>query len=159
MSFLLAALLAAAPLDGPANPPSLGRTAWIVATVEHSEWCPAGDVRLDLATGRYERTHRAPRRICGQAHDRRVTSATLGRKRLAAVRAASLRVLAEGLESRACRNGEPPENPIVSNGGTPILVLTTGSVTGSAPDDHSCWSAAALALHDVLDETFASDSR
>ena len=84
---------------------------------------------------------------------------TLDPERLAAVRAAALRVSAEGFESPACRNGDPPENIIVSNGGTPTLILTTGFATGSALDDLSCWSGSATALHDLLDETFASDSR
>jgi len=136
--------------------PTLGRTAWIVATVEQSEWCPAGNVKLYLQTGGYERTHRASRLVCDMVLDRRVTSGTLGRKRLAEIRAASLRVLAEGLESRACREGRPPEDILISNGGTPILVLSTGFDTGSAPDVHSCWSAAARDLHDRLSDAFPS---
>ena len=62
----------------------------------------------------------------------------------------------EGFKSPACENGNHPEDITVSNGGTPTLVLTTGFATGSALDDLSCWSDAATALHDLLDETFES---
>ena len=153
---LLAALLAASHSAADSKPPPLGRTAWIVATVEHSEWCPAGNVRLHLRTGRYSLTRRAPRQVCGGAIERPVTTGTLDPERLAAIQAAALRVVMEGFESPACENGEHPEDIIVSNGGTPTLVLTTGFATGSALDDLSCWSEAATALHDLLDETFTS---
>jgi hypothetical protein len=154
----LAVLLLASPSAASSEASALGRTAWIAATVEHSEWCPAGNVRLHLRTGRYALTRRAPRRACQDARlERPVRTGSLDSGRLAAVRAAALRVVAEGMESPACRDGERPEDITVSNGGTPTLILTTGFATGSAPDDLSCWSDAAAALHDLLDETFASD--
>ena len=156
----LAALLAASQPAAPSEPDRLGRTAWIAATVEHSEWCPAGNVRLHLRTGRYALTRRAPGKICQDAKlERPVRTGSLDSERLAAIRAAALRVVAEGFESPACRDGGRPENIVISNGGTPTLVLTTGFATGSAPDDLSCWSDAATALHDLLDESFASDRR
>ena len=156
MLSMAAAVLAASQPTADAKPPSLGRTAWIVATVEHSEWCPAGNVRLHLRTGRYSLTRRAQRQVCGGTIERPVRTGTLDRERLAAIRAAAARVMTEGFESPACENGGRPEDIIVSNGGTPILVLTTGFATGSAVDDLSCWSEAATALHDLLDETFDS---
>lgn len=156
MLSMIAALLAASHAAADSKPLPLGRTAWIVATVEHSEWCPAGNVRLHLRTGRYSLTRRAPRRVCGAAIERPVRTGTLDRERLAAIRAAASRVVMEGFESPACEKGEKPEDIIVSNGGTPTLVLTTGFATGSAIDDLTCWSDAATALHDLLDETFAS---
>ncbi|HYI39089.1 MAG TPA: hypothetical protein VE053_02095 [Allosphingosinicella sp.] len=156
----LAALLLSSQSAEPAKPPALGRTAWIVATIEHSEFCPAGNVRLSLRTGRYALVRRASRPVCHDAGlERPVVRDILDPKRLAAIRAAALRVVAEGFESPACRDGNPPEDITISNGGTPTLILTTGFATGSAIDDLSCWSDSATALHDLLDETFAPESR
>jgi hypothetical protein len=114
-------------------------------------------VRLDLRTGQYLFTARAPRRVCTDAGlERPARIGTLRAGRLEAVRTAYLRALSEGLEKPACRNGGRPEEIVVSNGGRPILVLATGSGTGSAPDNPACWSAAASALHDALDRIFDS---
>jgi hypothetical protein len=155
MLWLLAALAAAGQSEASADSAFVHRTAWIVATVGHSEWCPAGNVRLDLVTGRYALTPRASRRVCGEAGlERPVTEGRLDADRLAAVRAAYLRVLAEGLENPECAEGPPTDRIVVSNGGTPILVLATGAETGSPPEDLTCWSDAAFALHDALDEAF-----
>jgi hypothetical protein len=158
MLFAFAAVLAASQPALAANTPTPGRTAWIVATVGHSEFCPAGNVRLDLRTGRYEFTPRAPRRVCDEPGlERPVRTGRLGSKRLAILRAASLRVMARGFQSEACRDGtQPKDEIIISNGGTPIILLTTGAGTGSALEDLTCWSEAATALHDLLDETFDS---
>lgn len=156
MLTIIAALLAAAQPATPANAASLGRTAWIVATVGHSEWCPAGNVRLDLATGRYQFTSRAPRRVCTDRSLRRPMQAgTLRGARLEAARAAFRRIMTEGLTSHACREGRRPRGEvIVSNGGTPVLVVTGERFTLSAPSDLTCWSDAATALHEVLDRLF-----
>lgn len=157
MLSLLAAALAAGQPGPSADPDFPHRTAWIVATVGHSEWCPAGNVRLDLVSGRYALTPRASRRVCDEAGlERPVTEGRLDADRLAAVRAAYRRVLAEGLESPACADGGRPERLVISNGGPQILLLATGAETGLAPDDLSCWSDAAFALHDALDEAFES---
>lgn len=69
-----------------------------------------------------------------------------------------VRVLTEGLDEPDCHKpkGPGPQTIIISNGGTPIMVLTTGRATASAPDDLNCWSKAASALHDVLDEVFGA---
>ena len=56
----------------------------------------------------------------------------------------------------ACRNGGRPDRIITGNSGTPVLVLTTGAYTESAPHELTCWSEAAMALHGVLDELFVS---
>jgi hypothetical protein len=157
MLTLIAALAAASQSAPPAETAFPHRTAWIVSTVGHSEWCPAGNVRLDLTSGRYALTARAARRVCNDAGlERPVTMGTLDAERLAAVRAAYLRVLAEGVETPACEEGGRPERIIVSNGGAQILVLATGAEQRAAPDDLSCWSDAALALHDTVDEAFSS---
>jgi hypothetical protein len=84
---------------------------------------------------------------------------TLRAERLEAVRAAYLRVLTEGLVKPVCRDGGRPEEIVISNGGTPVLVLTTGSETKSAPDSLTCWSEAASALSNALDRIFQSIER
>jgi len=160
MLYTLAALLAAIQ-PAPSGPAAvLGRTAWLVATVGHSEWCPAGNVRLDLRTGGYLFTARAPRRVCNEAGlERPVRSGALRAATLEAVRGAYLRARSEGLTERACREGRRPEGIEVNNAGTPVLVLTSGSYTLSAPGELSCWNEAARALHQELDHIFGSIER
>lgn len=160
MLALLAASLALAQPAPSATRGGLGGTASIFATVGHSEWCPAGNVSLNLGTGRYVLTRRAARRVCRDFDlERPVEKGRLAGKSLTAVRAAYLRVMSEGLENPVCREGGRPEDITVSNGGTPILVATTGWGSLPAPDDLSCWSEAANGLHDALDEAFRSDDR
>jgi hypothetical protein len=72
------------------------------------------------------------------------------------LRAAYQRVLADGLENPACHDGGKPKDIIISNGGTPILVVATERAVGSAPDDLTCWNEAATTLHDALDEAFGA---
>jgi hypothetical protein len=129
--------------------------ATIFSTIEHSEWCPAGNVRLELGTGEYVLTPRASRRVCANPDLVRPTATgRLGEERLAAVRQAYRRVQAEGLND--CRDGRRPQRIIVMNSGTPILVLTSGARTTAAPDEHSCWTGAALALQSSIDDIFRS---
>src|SRR4051812_12717904 len=72
-------LLRAPRRAGPAAAPGLGRTAWVFATIGHSEWCPPGNVRLDLVTGLYAVTGRAARPVCGRRGlERPVVTARLG---------------------------------------------------------------------------------
>lgn len=158
MPALLAAFVAAIePLPSP--DPAVGRTAWVLSTIEQSEWCPEGHVRLDLATGGYELTPRAPRRICNRARlERPVRTGRLAAKRLSQVRAAYLRVLREGLADPKCRDGGRPDRVVVSNGGPQILVVARGSGLASAPDNLGCWSEAADALYGMLDEMFGPAS-
>lgn len=160
MSPLLAALLAAGqPAQAPA-PTDVERPAWVFSTIEQSEWCPAGNVRLDLRTGRYDLTSGAVRPACiRRGLERPVKTGRLDAARLAAIRDAALRVLADGFVRPECRDGKPSPEIVISNGGTPVLVLTTGVATRSAPDDLSCWSNAAGRLHRVLDETFRAPVR
>jgi len=133
----------------PAPPP-----ATIFATIGHSEWCPAGNVQLDLATGDYALTPRAARAVCQDVDlVRPVRRGRLDAAPLAAIRAAYVRAQAEGLD--ACRRGDHQEH-VISNGGTPILVLTSGARTIAAPRELNCWSRAASALHKALDVPFAS---
>ena len=132
------------------------RTESVFATVGHSEWCPAGNVLVDLATGHFDHTPTAPRPTCADATIKRpVQSGTLAPSDLSKLRAAFQRGQSEGLQSEECRTGKPIENIIVSNGGRPVLLLNDGRSTAIAPEDPSCWSAAASNLHNLLDELFA----
>src|SRR3954471_12059953 len=107
---VLAALLSAARPPQPESGAGLGRTAWVFATIGHSEWCPPGNVRLDLVSGRYELTGRAARRVCGRPGlERPVVTARLGGARLEALRAAYRRVVTEGPENPDCRDGKHPD--------------------------------------------------
>ena len=160
MSALLAAFIAFGPPAPPAEAFPPDRTAWIFSTVGQSEWCPAGNVRLDLRTGQYAFTATASPATCDEPGlERPVRTGTLDAGDLAAVRAAYSRAQMDGLEQPVCREGGRPERLIISNGGPHILLVASGAITMSAPDDLSCWSEAALALHDLLDEEFASDNR
>jgi len=153
---LLVAFMTASQADAVSKSAAIGRTAWIVATVGHSEWCPAGNVRLDLRTGLFAFTPRASRPVCeDKTLERPSTNGRLNVRALSAIRAAYLRAVAEGLKSAACRNGARPDTLVFSNGGTPVLIVTNGYATRSAPDDLSCWSDAANALHNRLDRTFS----
>jgi hypothetical protein len=155
MLAVLIALMALA--QTPVQPIALGRTAWVFSTIGQSEFCNPGHVRLDLRTGRYSLTVRAPRRLCDQRDlERPVRSGKLPDESLARVRAAYRQVIAEGLETPICREGGKPRDIVISNGGTLILVVATGTAVGSAPDDLGCWSKAAIALHDALDEAFGT---
>ena len=141
--------------DQPSEPPRLGKTAQILSTIEHSEWCPAARVALDLRTGRFDFAARASRRICNETNlERPVTKGKLSARDLEAVRTAYLRALTEGLESPVCRSGGRPEEIWITNGGVPILVLASGAWTVSAPDDLTCWSQSARELQDLLDRLF-----
>ena len=152
---LLATLILAAQPPAPSAASPAG-TARIFSTVGHSEWCPAGNATVDLGTGRYSLTPRAPRPRCNDAGlDRPRLEGVLSGGTLAAVRAAYGRVLTEGLRKPVCR-GPDGEVVIVSNGGTPILVLTTGALTASAPENLACWTDAADKLHQALEEAFSS---
>jgi hypothetical protein len=142
-------------INQPSEPPRLGKTAQILSTVEHSEWCPAGRVALDVRTGRFDFTARASRRICNETNlERPVRKGKLSPGDLDAVRAAYLKALTEGLESTVCRNGARPQEIWITNGGVPILVLASGAWTVSAPDDLTCWSQSARELQDLLDRLF-----
>ena len=153
---LLAALIGLQPAPVP-NPATLGRTAWIFSTVGHSEFCPPGNVTVDLRTGRYTLTVRAPRRLCDEVVlERPEKQGTLVGGNLARLRLAFLRVVTEGAEKRPCREPGKQHDIIISNGGTPVLVLVTGRGAGSAPDDLTCWSEASTALHEALNEVFGA---
>lgn len=144
---------AAPPMEVP-----YGRTAVIFGTVGQSEWCPAGNVRIDLESGTYAFTARAPRTVC-QNHDlqRPIAQGRLDVPRLQVLKEAYEQALADGLD--ICRGGARRDDEfIVSNGGLHVLVVTSGRATYAAPTDLSCWTDGAWALHDLLDETFPSST-
>jgi hypothetical protein len=127
----------------------------IFATIGHSEWCPAGTVRLDLGTGRY--TMRAPARqgSCHRPFLHRIRMAVLPVEDLARLQAAYARAAAEGLMNPACRTGGQPREVVISNGGTPVMRLTERGRTTSPPGETlTCWSEAAMQLHDTLEIIF-----
>jgi hypothetical protein len=62
----------------------------------------------------------------------------------------------EGMQNSECRSGGKPAELVISNGGTPLLALTTGRDVAWAPEDLSCWSEAAGALHEALDNVFVA---
>ena len=163
LSLIAALWIAAQPAPPPPPPPNvaaLGRTAWVFATVGHSEWCPAGNVRIDLQTGTYALTARAPQGVCHRVGlERPVTTGRLDAARLAPVRAAAARVLTEGFVHPSCRGGPRRDEIVVSNAGTPVLVLTNGAGTAAAPDDLSCWSAAASAFYASIEEALGPPAR
>ena len=80
----------------------------------------------------------------------------LAAEKLAAIRTAFLRATSEGFESAACREGKKLDEIVISNGGTPILVATSGIGSLSAPDDLTCWSKAATDLQHLLDDAFSA---
>jgi hypothetical protein len=152
LAFLAALAAAAQPASAPPAP-TIGRTAWVFSTISNGEWCPAGNVRLDLRTGRYELTQGARRPVCNDRNlERPVTTGTLPGPSLADIRTAYLRALGDGLVEPACRDGTGPTRIVV--GGKMILVLASGSQTISPPDDLSCWSEAASFLQNLLDHQF-----
>jgi len=123
----------------------------IFATIGHSEWCPAGNVQIDLRTGDYTLIPRAARSICnGLELVRPILRGKLEATRLAAIREAWEQARKSGLTS--CRRGE--SGGVVSNAGTPIMVLTSGARTLAAPQEYGCWSLAGSALYRVIDNGF-----
>lgn len=132
ISILFSLSLAAATAQpGQAGPAG---SEWLVATIGHSEWCPAGNVRLDLDTGRYALVATAARRECSNPRGgRRLEQGRLDGRRLTPIRAAYLRAMSDGLRRQGCYTSRDGEI-IVSNSGTPVLVATNGSRTFSAPD-------------------------
>jgi hypothetical protein len=152
LTFLAAMQSAASPMIT-----KLPRTAWVFSTIGHSEFCAAGDVAIDLQTGKYTLTKRAPRRICDQADiERPVTNGRLTGQGLARIRAAFLSAIKDGLEQSPEPLPKGYYDLIIMNSGTPTLVVKTARATRSAPDDINRWSGAATQLHDTLDAEFAT---
>lgn len=132
------------------------RTAFIYSTVQHSEWCPAGNVQLDLSDGEFALTDRADREECQNPSLERLSrKGTLDKNDLKTLREAFDLAQREGLEATICQEGGKPDYIMISNGGLPTLVVTTGAATEHAPDKLECWSKPAEALHDLLETIFA----
>src|SRR4051812_4905872 len=110
IDLLLAALLSAGHAPPTSDAFAPGRTAWVFATIGHSEWCPPGDVRLDLTTGRYTLTPRSARRACNQTgRDRPGVAGRLGPAGLGAIRSAYRRGVGEGKVGAPLPGGKGPE--------------------------------------------------
>ena len=151
-------MMLAASACASSNPTSIDdetRTAVIFGTIGQSEWCPAGNVRVDLETGRYVLTARASRDVCQNADLERPTAeGTLNAAKVRTLRRAFQRATLGGLDG--CRGGQRlrQDEIVISNGGLHVLVVTDGHHTGAAPTDLSCWTDAAWVLHRILDDTF-----
>lgn len=135
-----------------------GRTATIFATIDRSEWCPAGNVRIDLVTGRFTLTSGASRDVCNDTGlQRPVRNGQLDEAPLAKLRTAYAAAQKQGLSQ--CDGGKKPDRIIVSNGGPAILVLTNGARTIAAPDQLGCWTDAAIDLGWLLERMLGSGAR
>lgn len=155
MSFLLSIALLFGLASSDPDSSEDSRTRWVFSTVQHSEWCPAGNVWLDLRTGTYELTQRAPREACDDEQlERPKRRGQLKPSDFELVRSAFALAENEGLESPVCLEGGKPDYMVVSNGGPRTLVLTTGARTESAPSSLGCWSEPAMAIHDLLNHVF-----
>lgn len=156
----LAALVVAATMSACASaaPPLVRdqqRTAFVFATVGQSEWCPAGNVTVDLETGDYAFTAPAPRTVCQNPRlERPVVEGRLSASQIGPLRQSFDRASEQGLN--ACQSGRRPSDVVISNGGLHVLVLNNGRATNAAPSELSCWSEAAWELHRLLDATFPS---
>ena len=151
MPALAALLLGAVPSAG------ARQEGTIVSTVANSEWTPAGQVRLDLRTGRYDLRH-APSRLAPQAPVR-TSRGRLASSELQPLRAAAAKARAEGLVHEACRNGGPPPQIVISNGGPEYLALSRGGEHLEAHRDLGCWTEAAQNLEQLLEATFGHRAR
>ena len=129
-------------------------TATIFATIDRSEWCPAGNVRVDLVTGRFALSSGAPRDVCKmKGFERPIKDGKLDDAELSMLQKAYTSAQEQGLN--LCIDGKPPENIIVSNGGPALLVLTDSART-AAPDNLSCWTVAATGLAQTLEQLFGA---
>ncbi|HEX8525641.1 hypothetical protein [Allosphingosinicella sp.] len=155
-SLALAGLLSACATSGV---PAPGSHALIVADVAMSEWIPPGQMTLDLRTGRYEIVPAPPRSGARPAPRGRTRRGALAPAPLAQARRAWHSALSEGLEHTRCRSGGPPPRIVVSNAGTPRMVLAGSDRTVSAPGQMGCWSASAERLHTLLETLFDSEAR
>lgn len=144
-------------LQAGANSLPNASTERIFSTIDHSEWCPAGNVQLDLQSGVSTVTPGATRPACTDPRlERPAKTGKIDPVRRAEFRTAFHRAMDEGLVNPECRGRGRPTEIVVSNGGTPVLVLTTGAATISAPHDLACWSRAADDLHRLLEDEFSN---
>lgn len=129
----------------------------VTASVGISEWGPPGEVRLDLATGRYRLTAAVPRPggPAGVSGAGRLDPARLERVR-EVVRAA----LAGTLEERACSAGGPPPTLVISNAAGPVfLELDASGRRMTTPRDRGCWTPGAMRLQRVMEDIFGPLAR
>ena len=155
VTLLLAALLVAA---APDTTPRV--SAMIISTIGQSEWCPAGDVRLELSTGSFVLRALTRSPDCNsQSFERPVTQGVLGASDLERVRVAALKVQADGLVRLECRRGGKPGQVVISNDGPRHLALSTDHGLSWTPEDLSCWTESGLDLHRTLEEVFDTKGR
>lgn len=114
--------------------------------MDRSEWMPPGELRLNLATGRYEYKPQQPRNPAAPRLP--VRRGALAGAALAQVREAHASARAQGLRMPAC------QRIIVSNAGPEKMVLTGTGDALTTPDELGCWSTAAEQLHNLLEAHF-----
>jgi hypothetical protein len=130
----------------------------IGADVALSEWTAPGHVSLDLATGRYALDPQPPRGPAGAARPP-TRRGRLHAADLAAIRGAFDTAFTQGLIDPACASGGPPPRIVVSNAATPVLALTRGTRTLTAPGNLGCWTEAANRLQGLLEGRFDAEAR
>ena len=128
----------------------------VTADVARSEWVPPGVVSVDLRSGRYLLTPAPARGAPVRPPER---SGRLTAAELAPIRSAFAAARVQGLVDPACANGGLPARIVVSNAGTPALVLTTAEGQTSAPSQLGCWSDAARRLLQILEARFQAEAR
>jgi hypothetical protein len=154
MTMFISLLVSASAVES-GDPFGPGRTAAIFSTVEQSEFCPPGEVRVNLRDGTYLLTPRSTRDVCNDPNlERPITGGNLAVQQLAELRAAYVAVQRSGTVHPSCVAGQPDEI-VVDNGGPHILIVTNGMASTPAPDDLGCWSKEARALHGLLDRMFS----
>ena len=154
---LIGCIVLAAPVPAQACGAHAHMRGTVTASVGISEWGPPGQVRLDLATGRYTLTAAVPRQGAplGRSGPGRLDPARLQRVR-DVVRAA----LEGTLSERACNAGEQPPRLVISNAAGPIfLELDASGRRMTAPRDRACWTPGAMHLQRVMDDIFGPLAR
>lgn len=154
-ALLIPALIALA--AAPAAARDVPYRGTVTASVGISEWGPPGQVRLDLATGRYRIRAAVPRRgaPAGKSGSGRLDSARLKLVR-DVVREARSGTLAE----RACSRGGTPPTLVISNAAGPIVLALDGpNGRHAAPGERSCWTPGEMRLSRVMDDIFGPIAR
>jgi hypothetical protein len=136
------ALLAFAALAGCVHSESLR------VSFDHSEWHPPSFLAFDVSSGGFNATFR------DGTHDIGRFSADEMRRIRVLLDAAKAR----GFVDRTCLHTPPSEREfvVVSNGGRQWLDFRQGAAALHAPADLDCWTAEAIALHDLIGSILAN---
>jgi hypothetical protein len=134
-------------------PPLASSSGAVFALIDSNEWCPGGSVYVDLRTGSFMLYPRLPRPACT---DRKLEPAvehgTLGAAALHHLRVVYAEARRAGLRRDKC-------DPVISNGGPQVLVITAPNFSDTTPEELGCWSREATTLHRELFEVFGGQRR